>query len=496
MNIRRILFSGALFCVFTAGVSQTLPKPIAHFSFDNGKDYDEINHKKARLLGAHPTDDRFGNENHAMFVSGNSSSYINLGCYKQLKPKNGSIALWVKMEHPVWTGKGGKYNPILITKYTLLDDFYESYAIYYMLETGKVLALAVNDSTEEVASFTRGAFTRNEWQHLVLTFDTSYFCFYINGVLLDKLVKKFEIHYMAGDSVVIGSTANKKNRRWFNGSVDDIMFYNKVLTAGEINALYRAPNPSPKTSRVILHWIFTGMGVAFFISLLYILLRRRAVVREKARLELNNTILKTELRVKRASMNPHFLFNSLNTLHTFILGREYENASHYLLKFSKLIRKTLESNMQDFTTLELEIELLERYLELESLRFEKDIRYTITAGDPLVPSAICIPVMMVQPFVENAIWHGLLNKPGEKIIAISFSVYQDDYIYCVVEDNGTGRKEHPNRSPEKRPLATKFVLQRLELLNKIHRLHCSLTIEDKPQGQGTIVKLLLPILNK
>ncbi|HLA57392.1 MAG TPA: histidine kinase, partial [Puia sp.] len=221
----------------------------------------------------------------------------------------------------------------------------------------------------------------------------------------------------------------------------------------------------------------------------------QAMKKEKEKLRLTNTVLETELRINRALMNPHFVFNSLNTLHNFILTSENDHASDYLIKFSQLIRKLLESNMQDFITLEVEIEILEQYLEIESFRFEENIQYRIVVDENLVPSTIQIPVMMLQPFVENAIWHGLLNKQGDKIIHISFSIYETAYIKCVIEDNGTGRKEHVAKAGKK-SLATNFVLQRINLLNQIHNLNCSLLIEDKPNSQGTIVTILLPILNK
>jgi LytS/YehU family sensor histidine kinase len=221
---------------------------------------------------------------------------------------------------------------------------------------------------------------------------------------------------------------------------------------------------------------------------------RRLLKKEKQRLELANKLLENDLRINRALMNPHFIFNSLNTLHNYILSKNTDVASDYLVKFSRLIRKILDSNMADTLSLEMEIELINRYLELEELRFKDGIKYEVITED-LIPSTITIPIMMVQPFVENAIWHGLRDKEGEKNITIAFSLFESAYIKCVIEDNGTGRKIKLNHL-EKNSLATKFVKQRLDLLNKIHNLSCNLTIFDKPNGTGTIVTLLMPILNR
>ena len=103
--------------------------------------------------------------------------------------------------------------------------------------------------------------------------------------------------------------------------------------------------------------------------------------------------------------------------------------------------------------------------------------------------------MMLQPFIENAIWHAFQGKEGEKRIMIAFRIEDPKYLECSIEDNGTGRKLKEENPQEKKSLATMFVIQRLEMLNKIYNLQCSLTITDKPASHGTIVKIRLPILN-
>jgi LytS/YehU family sensor histidine kinase len=112
--------------------------------------------------------------------------------------------------------------------------------------------------------------------------------------------------------------------------------------------------------------------------------------------------------------------------------------------------------------------------------------------DPAIsPSVIQIPIMMLQPFVENAVWHGLLTKKGDKIINLSFELHEERYIRCTIDDNGKGRQQaHTNLG--KNSLATKFIEQRLELMNKIHSLGCQLNIIDKPEGGGTTVIITLP----
>jgi sensor histidine kinase YesM len=422
---------------------------------------------------------------------------VNLGNYPALKPQQGTISFWVKMESEVWSGEGRKMNSFILTKHSVGDDFYEAYNISYFPEIKKVLAICTMDSSKQVVITSMEKFELFTWHHLAITYNDSSFSFYIDGKPEKKLVKSFETKFLESDSVVVGVTANRKNNRFFHGCIDDIQFYDRVLTDAEIHTLYNAPNPNK--NRIILNWILLGLLLLAFLIAVYLSIKyyiRVTLEKQKKQLELINKQLETELRVNRALMNPHFVFNSLNTLQNFILKNENDNAHLYLDKFSKLIRKTLEGNMSDQISLEMEIDLTNRYLEIENLRFEENIQYFITVDPDIVPSITYVPIMMLQPFIENAIWHGLLKKPGEKIITISFSLLGTEYLACTIEDNGLGRKNKEKYSLGKKSLATAFVMQRIHLLNKIHDLSCSLTIEDKPDNQGTIVKIILPIFKK
>lgn len=405
--------------------------------------------------------------------------------------------MWVKIENEVWAGNGYTINPIIITKSTSKDNFFEAYAIYYLPEADKIGANVTRDSLKQNSIISAKEFERYKWHHIVETYDANYLTFYIDGKKEGTTSTGFEVKFLATDSVLIGVTANKKNSRFLNATIDDVEFYNTVLTENEVQELYNAPNPNK--NKIILNWILACIILIIFIVALYFLIKHRvkiAVNKERQRLELNNKLLETELRVNRASMSPHFLFNSLNALHNFILNNEIDNASDYLIKFSTLLRKILDTNMYESISLNLEIELLERYLEIENLRFDENIKYSFVTEDSLSASSIQIPIMMLQPFVENAIWHGLLSKAENKILTISFSLFEGKYIYCTIEDNGIGRRKDKVSLPEKKSLAIGFVQQRLDLFNKIYNLKCRLVIEDKPNNGGTIVKIILPILNK
>ena len=475
--------------------SQFKKDPVAKFSFNSEKDYDEITKRKVKLVGTAFTEDRFGNAGNAVYLFGNENSYINLGTGPHLKHKEATISMWVKMELEVNAGKGTTVNPVLLTKCADREDFYEAYAFIYSLESKRMQAVSSRDSTRQICIYDMNDFTRLAWHHLVVAYDYDYLLFYIDGKLQEKAIKKYETEFNPLDSVMVGTTASIKNARYLNGAVDDIEFFDHVLTDAQVKQLYEAPNPN--RYRVILDWILLALGFVGIIIIIYFFIRYRlslTLKKEQQRLELYNIVLETELRVNRALMNPHFVFNSLNALQNFILKNQNAQANHYLVKFSKLMRRILESNMSDVITLEFEIQLLQSYLEIEDLRFEENIQYSVTVEPGIVPSAIKIPIMMLQPFVENAIWHGLLKKEGEKLLSISFSVIEDKYVLCTIEDNGPGRRVNDTLNLEKSSLATGFIEQRLNLLNRIHHLNCTLTIEDKPNGTGTVVKILLPIL--
>ena len=166
-------------------------------------------------------------------------------------------------------------------------------------------------------------------------------------------------------------------------------------------------------------------------------------LKEKTRIAQENMSLKqraTELEMQalRAQMNPHFIFNSLNSINSFILQNEKEQASEYLIKFSKLIRLILQNSMSPLISLSKELEALALYIELEALRFEDTFEYDIRYSNELDTLSIKVPPLILQPFVENAIHHGLIpkNAPGHLLIDIHEN---EDRLLFTVKDNGIGR---------------------------------------------------------
>lgn len=168
---------------------------------------------------------------------------------------------------------------------------------------------------------------------------------------------------------------------------------------------------------------------------------------EEAKQEAQLAILRHEreavearLKSLRLQMNPHFLFNSLNAIQQMILAGEDRAATRYLSKFSRLLRMVLLHSDKENITLKEELETLELYVELESLRFKESFTYDVICGEEIDTEEIKVPVMLIQPFVENAIWHGLLHKKGNRYLRIEFVDGPGENVSCIIEDNGIGRE--------------------------------------------------------
>lgn len=219
----------------------------------------------------------------------------------------------------------------------------------------------------------------------------------------------------------------------------------------------------------------------------------------KDKLRFQKESLANENRALRAQMNPHFIFNSLSSIQNLITSGKKEFAVKYLNKFSLLMRNLLESSFDTNVILSEEISLLEKYLQLEALRFNDSFDYHIKVEENIDPDAIEIPALLVQPFVENAILHGLLNKvDNNKKLEISFSK-SDAYVICKIEDNGIGRKAAAEKASlyqrKNKSRGIEVTKKRLEILNP--NKENPITITDKydsnGNSEGTIVTLIISI---
>lgn len=235
---------------------------------------------------------------------------------------------------------------------------------------------------------------------------------------------------------------------------------------------------------------------------LFVFRVRRIRKKEALKTRINKQMADMRLKVLRTRINPHFMFNALNSIQECIYTHKTEAATKYLTKFSMLLRLILEQSEDSLITISDVIKILKLYLELESLRFDEGFKYEI--NDEKVESDILqIPPMLIQPFVENAIWHGLRKKEGQKKLHISFSS-DDKFIYITIEDNGIGRAAARAFSLKsdikKQSLGIKISEEEMQMIGTLSNQKPRIEIEDlhsdlgKPSG--TRVKLTVPILSK
>ena len=207
-----------------------------------------------------------------------------------------------------------------------------------------------------------------------------------------------------------------------------------------------------KTERIItiqIHppwwntWLFRIGAAVCLIGLLYGLIRWR--LQQKFRMQLERSdkekqLVEFEMQALRAQMNPHFIFNSLNSINRFILQNNKTQASEYLTKFSKLVRMILQNSQASLITLENELEALEFYLDLEALRFDHHFDYKISVTKDMDVDILKVPPLIIQPYAENAIWHGLMHKEEKGHLDIEV-IQEEDILYFKITDDGIGRKQ-------------------------------------------------------
>lgn len=225
--------------------------------------------------------------------------------------------------------------------------------------------------------------------------------------------------------------------------------------------------------------------------------------RDRRLLEIGKKVAETRLMALRAQMNPHFIFNSLNSIQECIVNEKIEDAHRYLSQFSRLLRMVIDYSEKSLISLDKEIEFLKLYLELESLRFGRSFQYQIHVDESIDDEETLIPSLLIQPFVENAIWHGLLHKKGDRKLQLSFLINSNDQLVCIVEDNGIGRakaaaiKAGKMDAQSHESKGMRISQERIDLLQLQTHLNPEIKIEDlsdsNNEPSGTRVSVTLPL---
>jgi hypothetical protein len=245
-------------------------------------------------------------------------------------------------------------------------------------------------------------------------------------------------------------------------------------------------------------WWFISIIIIAFICFVYIIYRYQLNIQRKKSQQLNE-LNSSKLIAIQSQMNPHFIFNSLNSIQDLVLKGDVEKSYSYITTFSNLVRRTLSYSEKDFIEFEQEIKLLEIYLSLEKLRFKKDFNYEILFHDI---EDIMIPPLLIQPFVENSLIHGLLHKEGSKHIKIEFEL-QADVLICTIADNGVGREKSKaiklRQKSEHESFSGKAIQKRFEILSNVFKGKYGYFYEDLTEedlSTGTKVTLTIPIRHK
>ena len=245
------------------------------------------------------------------------------------------------------------------------------------------------------------------------------------------------------------------------------------------------------TSAIIL------MAASFYLPIRWWLHRKFRLQLERA--EKEKQLAELEMQALRSQMNPHFIFNSLNSINMFILENNKLQASEYLSKFSKLMRLILQNSQEAFIPLEKELEALQLYLELESLRFDQKFEYKVTVADNVETTMLKVPPLIIQPYAENAIWHGLMHKKEKGHLEIG--VYTaDEILFYKITDDGIGRKKATDLKSKsgsmQKSMGMRITADRIAMLQQQNKTSITITDLVLPDGSpgGTEVLIKIPVI--
>lgn len=265
---------------------------------------------------------------------------------------------------------------------------------------------------------------------------------------------------------------------------------NQIAVLAKENEIVRLRLKKNQTTLLV-----SALIVGLILSILYILYRQYQSKNEKR-------VLTLEQQMLRSQMNPHFLFNSLNSIKLYIINNEQKNAVHYLNKFSKLVRKILEASSQKEIPLSEELGTMELYMNIENIRFSNEIDFKIEVEKDINIDNIKIPSLTLQPFLENSLWHGLSPKDGEKKIQINVKHKDRGHVTIEIVDNGVGRTmaevNKENRVLKRKSLGIRITKERLANFAKDYQNKFDVDIldlfDENGDPNGTKVVLDIPTI--
>jgi two-component sensor histidine kinase len=293
---------------------------------------------------------------------------------------------------------------------------------------------------------------------------------------------------------------------WQTGTDDNVVYEN--LPSGRYTFWLRVRKPSSDWSDPISctitvkapfwqHPVFYVSLILLFagVLVLIILFRKNAEIKRR---DMEHQLLVMEQRALQSMMNPHFIFNSLGSIQNYLLQRKPREAALYLSQFARLIRQNINASNSAMINLEEEIDRLKNYLDLEKMRMENKFEYRIRTDEKIAAEDALIPSMLIQPFVENSIWHGLRHREENGLIAISFRLNDKKTMIIVIEDNGIGMQHAESRSSNSERhlgMGVAITRKRLELIGKKYNVKTSVDISQSQATTdfpGTRIELTVP----
>lgn len=315
-----------------------------------------------------------------------------------------------------------------------------------------------------------------------------------NKYLSDLYVKKGDyktaMKYYVNSIEMDKTVANERNLQYVN---DIIIQYENESKNSQIRALADenelVKSKLERNQRIFWYSLAALTVIAVIMISIH---RNRQLKHEKQILTLEQDML-------RSQMNPHFIFNSLNSIKLYIINNEKENAVYYLNKFSKFIRKILIASTEKEISLEDELETMQLYMNIENIRFSNEIDFQVHVDKNINTASIKVPSLILQPFLENSLWHGLSSKKEDKKISIHVSKTSDEFVTITVTDNGIGRKAsekiNDSKSLKRKSVGLAITKARLANFSKGFTSSYKIDIEDlyddirKPSGTKVVVQI-------
>jgi LytS/YehU family sensor histidine kinase len=322
--------------------------------------------------------------------------------------------------------------------------------------------------------------------------------YYQEGQLIaeDKNLTKIQLNNLKGISDAFRMLYDYKNSLLYFEKFailkDSLLTESKYRQIMDLKTMYETEKKEKlivQKDKQLRQQIYTfsaiALIVAFLLSILFFLYRTREI-RKRFRLE-NDLNLSTQ-KALISQMNPHFIFNALNSIQLFIFKNDKLASNLFLTNFADLMRKVLDNSQFQFIALYEELEALKTYMELEKARFANKFDYEILTPDNYSLSDYYIPTMILQPFVENAIWHGFSTLEGEGKIRIEILNQPSSALQISIEDNGIGRekaKEIATKNGKKRKsFGTRLVEERFELYNRLNKSNIKFEYQDLIHENG------------